>query len=320
MAQILRRLRTPTLVVVLLGGVWAFWQATLGRPVEPAPPPPPPGVEGEAVPELVAIEPGLVVSDRAPTGWTHLVLKTFTKLETGDLGTLPSFAKDTATRFRTVLLADVRPGPRGYALRRVGVGLALSHEGQEIVVASSALDRLGVPASLLDTMVLGRAEKAVARGRLAARSPTFALYDASVEWNDAGRHESIYLRYALLVEPEAGVLRTFCWPVAADPADRVPPETLVEIPSGTIFHCGIHVLAERAFGQIPVSWLFAMNALPPGPRLTMPERLQPWSIRDPRTADGSRALEAVLREALDLPGPEPEWRADSSKKSKTTAR
>jgi hypothetical protein len=286
------------LTAVLLGGAWAAWHATFGRPVGPPPKPAPPGRSGEVVPALVHLPSGTDVGDGVPAGWSHVVLKTRTRLESGDVATLPDFARETATRFRTVVLADVRPGASGYTLRRVGVGLALVHRDREVVVASGALDRMRVPASLLDRLVLGRAEAAVGRGRLAARTPTFALYDASVEWDDGGAHRSIYLRYALLVDRGTGGLRVFCWPTAESPADREPPPEVVAVPPGASFTCGIHVKAERALGGLPVSWLFAMTELPPGERRPLPDSLREWSVADPATAEASEAMERALRGAL----------------------
>src|SRR4051812_26902254 len=74
--------------------------------------------------ELVLLAPGTQVDRTLPPGWTHLVIKSVPRLASGDLDTLPKMATTTATLFRTVLLADVRPvgeGPdRRFVLRRIG--------------------------------------------------------------------------------------------------------------------------------------------------------------------------------------------------------
>ncbi len=290
---------TATLVV-LVGSTCALWQWATGRG-GPPPRPAPPGHLGEVVPELVGIEPGTVVGDGPPAGWSDLVVKSTTYLEGGDVATLPLFARETATLFRTVVLADVRPSPgadSAYALYQIGVGLALSHEGQDTVITSESLESLDISLSLIDKLILERAESALSRGRLAARTATFALYDASVELADGDVHRSIYLRYALLVDPTTGDLRTFVWPVAARPSDREPPASLIALKPSLLFPCGVHVLAKRAFGKVPVAWYFAMTHLPTGRSIPLPTELRSWSILDPQTADESAELEALLRRLL----------------------
>lgn len=287
-------------VVLGLGGIWVGWEAIIGKPAGPPPKPAPPGRQGEAVPELVRLDPGAVVDDGPPPGWSHRIIKTDLELASGDLGTLPAFARVTATRFRTLVAADVRPGASGgYALGRVGVGLAMAHRGRDIVVASKSVDDLGLNLSMLDKLVLARAEAALERGRLSARTPSFALYDASVELTDGDEHRSIYLRYGILVDPETGSLRTVVWPVAEDPEKRRAPEEMILIPPSLLFRCGIHVKAQRALGQVPVSWFFAMTGLPPGEAVRMPDELRAWSTGDPRTPEESGKLESLLRRALD---------------------
>jgi hypothetical protein len=290
-------------VTLGVGGIWIAWEAIMGKPAGPPPKPAPPGHAGEVVPELVRLEPGAVIGDGPPTGWSHRVIKTTLELATGDLDTLPAFAKETATRFRTLLMADVRRSASGagHALGRVGVGMAVAHRGGDIVVSSSNVDSLGDELSILDRLVLSRAEEALDRGRLAARTPTFALYDASVEIADGDKHRSAFLRYGFLVDPGSGALRTVVWPIAEDPAKRRPPEEMILITPSLEFRCGIHVKAQRALGQVPVSWFFAMTGLPTGEAVRMPEDLRAWSTRDPRDAYESGKLEGLLRRALDRP-------------------
>lgn len=298
----MRRLRkvAPVLVLALVVpiGVAAWWSATFGRPTPMPSPPGPPQPGAASAPELVRIAPGTVVEDAVPNGWSSRIIKTVLKLNSGDVNSLPEFATQTATRLRTVVLADVRPSRTGYSLRRLGVGLAMNYQGADVVVSSETVDRLGVEVSTLDKLVLSRAEQALDRGRLAARTPTFAVYDASVEYLQDGKHRSIYLRYAIEVEPQSGRVRTILWPIAADPLNRTPPEEAVLLPPNALFRCGIHVRASRLPGGIPVAWYFAMDGLPPGARLMMTPELQKWSIFDPRTSDQSARFEAVVRESL----------------------
>lgn len=296
-------------LAMLVGAAWFVWQTTLGGPTAPPPRPAPPGATGAVVPELVSLEPGANLRAGLPQGWSERVLESATVLESGDLGAMPSFARNLAERFYTAVLADVRPRPgpgaTRYALHRLGTGLGLVHDGKLLVVELDSLDRLGIALSVLEKLTLGRAQAALGRGRLAARTATFVLYDASVEWSDSQTtpNRSVYLRYGILVDPETGSLRTVVWPVAAQADARKPPESLVLMPRNLQFACGVNVKAERALGGLPVGWKFAIDRLPPGEPIPMSPELQAWSTRDPATPEESVELEAVLRKALRDHGP-----------------
>ncbi len=289
----------PVVAVALIVpiSIAAWWTVTFGR-LTPVSTPPAPSEGMAPAPKLVRIEPGTIVEDTAPKGWSSRIIKTVLSLKSGDVDSLPEFATQTATRLRTVLLADVRRGSDGYRLRRLGVGLAMKHKGRDAVVSSDSLDPLGVEVSTLDKIVLSRAEQALDRGRLAARTPTFVVYDASVEYFQAKKHRSIYLRYAIVVDPASGRLRTLVWPIAQVPLERKKPSEMILLPPNTLFRCGVHVQATRLPGGIPVAWYFAMDGLPPGKRLPMPPELQKWATIDPETGEQSTRFEAAVRRAL----------------------
>src|SRR5262249_39174601 len=60
-------------------------------------------------PQLARLTAATRIGDKAPEGWTHLVIKSIPELKSGDLDTLPEVANKTATMFHTVMLADVQP-------------------------------------------------------------------------------------------------------------------------------------------------------------------------------------------------------------------
>jgi hypothetical protein len=241
--------------------------------------------------------------DRAvPPGWSHLVVKSIPRLASGDLNTLPGTASTTATLFRTVILADVRPigdGPqRRYTLQRVGLGLCTPVRGRDTVVTSNTLQGQGVELGVVARTVLDRAEQELRRGRLIARTPTFALFSAPCIIRNGAAHLDVLIRYAMLVDPATGALQTLVWTVAPDPASRVAAQTIVLLKPGVVFDCALDVIAQRLFGAVPVSWSFAMRTLPPGQPRPLSADLQPWSVRDVKTPLETNQLEVALRQAL----------------------
>jgi hypothetical protein len=257
------------------------------------------------LPVLNFVRPGTLIDNTPPDGWSHLVLKSIPKLASGDLDTLPESAKDTATMFHTVILADVRrQGGEGgeYALRRVGLGICLPDRGHDIVVNSDALQALGIKLSTIPKIVLGSTEREMARGRLLARTPTCAILRSPVLLFVNKEHRRVLLNYALLVDPKSGSLRTLVWWIDEDASARKPLRDLVVLPPAPlVYTCNMDVSAQRILGQIPVSWSFAMGSMPPGQTQSMPARLQAWSVHDPKSDAESLAFERELRSAWNAP-------------------
>lgn len=258
-------------------------------------------------PELPALEyldAGLKVGDVAPEGWTQLVTKPILRLSSGDVNTLPSASKSTATKFRTVIAASVtRGGPGvGYSLRKVGLGLCAAREHGDEVVSSDQLKQQKVSLSILENLVMQRAEKTLARGRLAARTATFALLDTFVELTEGEKHVSVILRHALVANPATGELLTFIWTIPESTGARKPVEEMVELPSPCVYDCPIHVVAHRLLGKLPVNWGFAMESLPKGNKLAMPPELSSLATIDSWTDDQARQFESRIKETLAKPG------------------
>src|SRR5438067_1605445 len=64
---------------------------------------------GWTQPRVSFLQAGTRLTDKPPTGWSHLVVKAIPRLASGDQGSLPSAAAKMATLFRTFIVADVRP-------------------------------------------------------------------------------------------------------------------------------------------------------------------------------------------------------------------
>jgi hypothetical protein len=254
------------------------------------------------LPDLNLLTPGTQVDEGPPAGWTHLVIKSVPRLASGDLDTLPGTASTTATLFRTVVLAEVRPvgegADRRFVLRRIGLGMCLPVRGHDTVVMRGSLAAQGIELGLVVRTVLDRAEQELRRGRLVARTPTFALFSAPAMMRVGNAHREVLLRYAFLVDPTTGALQTLVWAIAPEPAQRTAARTMVLLAPSLIFDCGLDVLAQRVLGALPVNWSFAMRGLPTGqPRALTPE-LQAWTVRDVRTPAEAEQLEEAIRLSL----------------------
>jgi hypothetical protein len=251
--------------------------------------------------ELVLLRSGTVIDQGPPQGWTDLILKSSSKLESGDLGTLPASASTTATVLKPVVVANVTrsegTGPR-FRLTRIGMGLCVYHQGRDRVVSSRELGPAGETLGLIERTVLGKAEEEQRKARIIARTPTFAILATPARLKAGPNQKRVYLLYAMLVNPETGKLRSVVWPIDDTPGPRQPTEAMVLLNPSLIFQAGLDVEAGKLLGAIPVSWDFAMTALPPGQKLAIPEGLQALSADPRKIADDPAAFEQDLRAAL----------------------
>ncbi|HKI21402.1 MAG TPA: hypothetical protein VKA15_26140 [Isosphaeraceae bacterium] len=259
---------------------------------------------GWTQPKLVYLQPGTRVTEKPPTGWSHLVVKSLPRLASGDRETLPASASKTATLFRTVILADVQPvdsDEKDFVLRQVGIGICVpGDEDHDMVVSGNRLDALGLRFTTVQKLVLDAAEAELAEGRIIARTATFALFRTPTTQLLAGKHRRVDLYYAFCVERPTGRLRVAVWSMLPDSEPRQAPSLLVRLGANPVYHCDIDVRAKRILGTVPFSWSFAMKSLPPGRTLRVPAQLgELIASTTRRPADGdTEELERLLMETL----------------------
>ncbi len=254
---------------------------------------------------LVFLQPGMLVGDKPPEGWSHLVVKSIPRLATGDRGTLPAGSSKTATLFRTVILADVRPmdvEEKDFELTQIGLGICVpKDDDHDMVVAADRLDALGLHLTTVQRMVLDAAETELGEGRIIARTPTFALFRGPativVPGND---HLKVNLYYAFCVERTTGKLHVAVWTMLPETKPQKAPATLVRLGSKPVFDCQLDVKVRRILGTVPFSWSFALRTLPPGKALRVPPALGELIATTARhPADGdTEELERMLLKTL----------------------
>ena len=287
------------LLLLGLSGLMVSYAWVMFSPFEPAAEPAkPPASAGSSLAELVNIPPGTEIGNELPQGWTHRMVCTGMSIDSGDLHLLPELARKTAARIRTAMLIEVDRDSQPeslYQFKRVGIGLTMQHQGVNRVVTSTSVDQLGIPMSMIDRFVLSRSEKAVHQGRLAARTPTFALYDASVEFkeDDSEEHKPMFLRHALLLDSSTGDIR-----VPKDKQQRIPTDEVIEVACPLDFECGIHVKAQTLGGKIPVGWYFAMTERPTGSPILVNPDLAAMLSTDPATSVEALAMETSLQKLV----------------------
>lgn len=265
---------------------------------------------GMGQPRLTPLPVGMLIQDKAPKGWSHMVLKSLPRLESGDRDSLPASAAKTATLFRMVILADVKPtnvDEQDFVLERIGMGICVPRdEDQDIVVSSDRVDALGVHLSTVERLVLDSAEAEMAEGRIIARTSTFALFRTPATLVVGDKHRRIALYYAFCVEPKKGALKVAVWAMRPENEPQQPPAALVRLGKPPVYDCGLDVQAKRILGTVPYSWSFAMRGLPPGRSLRIPGplgELITTAVRHPRKETIDQIEQGLLELLTDLPDP-----------------
>jgi len=256
-------------------------------------------------PKLVYLQPGTRVTEKPPTGLSHLVVKSLPRLASGDRDSLPAGAAKMATLFRTAIVADVQPvdsDEKDFVLRQVGIGICVPEdEDHDMVVSGSRLDALGLRFSRVQKMVLDAAEAELGEGRIIARTATFALFRTPTTQLLAGNHRRVDLYYAFCVERTTGRLRVGVWSMLPDAEPRQAPSLVVKLGTNPVYDCDIDVKARKILGAVvPFTWSFAMKSLPPGRSLRVAAPLGDLiasTTRRPAAAD-TEELERLLMETL----------------------
>lgn len=269
---------------------------------------------GFSQPRLVYLKPGLRIEKKPPKGWSHFVIKSLPRLASGDQTSLPAGSSHTATLFRSVILANVKPvdvEEKDFELTQIGVGLCVpdpQDEDQDIVVSADRLDALGLNLTMVQKVVLDAAEAEMAEGRIVARTPTFALFRSPVTVVDtANKHRKVNLYYAFCVERTTGRLRVGVWTMRLESEPQQAPATMVKLASDLIFKCELDVRAKRILGTVPYSWSFAMRALPPGKELRVPPALGALMVettRHPAESDIDELERLVMKVLATVPDPQ----------------
>lgn len=184
------------------------------------------------------LEPGTVVDDGPPQGWTHLVTKNDTQVVAGPTGPEVQAWHQLATRFPLAVLVEVDRDPRTQAawLRRLGMGWCATIDGHDRVISARTHAQQRAGLSALEAFSLGLREvDNETHVRIVARSASTLIYDLERVLAYGTEHLVGRIRHGLLVHPQTGEFAALLWivPPAEIPspaqafAERLPPNGLV---------------------------------------------------------------------------------------------
>lgn len=239
---------------------------------------------------LGRISAGTVIGQTPPEGWTHLVIKSVPRLEADEKAKVAGLVAKLATNFSTVILARVViPPGASPVLGEVALGLAAPISGRDVIVTAEKSDELGADLGIVGNLVLGQAENRLDQVATKVRGRDFLVFDVPGLVALGQTHADMLLRYALVIEPERGELRTFFWLMDVGPQQelRLDPLRCRELAPNTIEDCRLQVDDSAILAGVPGPRAFAVLDWPPGPDYRLGEGFRAWLVTNdytPQTA------------------------------------
>lgn len=260
------------------------------------------------------VQPGTIVGDRAPKGWTHLIIKSHPRLADEELPRTNNMTARLAAFIFTVFTADVRAVSRDgvvrYRLNGVGQGLGTRIRGKDVIISPETQSELGANLGIFSRTVFSIADDRQQETRIAATSPTMAVVDTFSIFQESGRNRQVIFRYVVLVEEETGRVRTLLWRVdpppkreevqgvARGPIEWLAPDKIVE----PLLYIDDN---EYTLG-IPSNNAFGVRTLPKGDKqIPLPEELTATAGLVRFTPDAAKRLEESLWALMAAHGPPP---------------
>ncbi|MEZ6088583.1 MAG: hypothetical protein R3C05_11260 [Pirellulaceae bacterium] len=243
-------------------GLWATVQAVVAvaQPYQTDPRP------------ISIIQPGTIVDAGPPEGWTHLIVKSFPRVASGDVNQIPERDMRLAGLMFTALTARVQQGSDGvWRFSEVATGAGTSINGRDVVIDSRTQKQLGANFGILERMLLKEFDAKQSQAVYKVINQNFLVVDTVGAFRAQGVNRMLPLRYAMLTDPRTGRVDTFCWLMDAD-SSGVSTQAMGELqwlPPSLIFVPQLHVDASQYnFLGIPSDTAFCSTNIPPG-RITM---------------------------------------------------
>ena len=245
------------------------------------------------------ITPGTVIGEKAPKGWTDLVLIATPRLGVGDVNEISSTAASYSSLFRFTVLANTRAEKSGdepgYVLDKVAIGLALDVKGRNVI--ANAENTFEADLGFLGRRILAENEKILKEDvRQVARTAHMVVFDIVGYVRRDEKHRSMVIRHAILASPTTGQVSSFAWLLALDGSGghALADKGLQKLPTPFREDRVLSVDAQRLTLGIPSADAFALAKIPQGTPLGFSPALKAVAAVKPFTTQAAQQLEAEL--------------------------
>jgi hypothetical protein len=241
---------------------------------------------------------GTVIGQKAPSGWSNIVIVATPMLTPDVEREAPRTASHYAQMFKFVVLADVGGTPGRYRLNNVARGFAVEIKGRDTIVDGDKT--FGADLGMFGKRILTENEAHVDADVLqVVRGETFFVFDAQAVMRRGNDHVNMVMRHALVVVPETGKLGTFVWLLDKSGPEYKPAERAVQLlPDNMREPRYLSVKRDKFTLGIPTADAFALQRVPQGRPIAYTPELAAAASPRTITAAGAARLEAVLRETF----------------------
>lgn len=257
-------------------------------------------------PRLVLIRPGTVITNQAPEGWSHLVLKSLPRIHPDHRSKVNKQTYQMSSLVFTAVTANVRPttnenGQQEYHIGNIGLGMGTKIHGQDTIITPETKNRFGRKFGFLDSILLSTCYEKLMMARLRAQTPTMAVIDTHAVMVRGQGHRPAIMRHVLLVDAPTGRLETLSYGIDIDDRGQyLGVNTHMEwLPGNAIDECLLYVDRREFTVGIPSDNAFAVKAPPKG-RMTVQftKSLADLAGQSQLPAESLQAFERGLRQAL----------------------
>lgn len=253
---------------------------------------------------LARIPPGTIIGKEAPKGWSHLLIKSYSRPESGDVKQLSSTADRLTRLLFTAIVADVAEDKGGegkrHKLAKVAVGLGMRIGDKDTIITPDTQRKLGANLGLLARVVLRTADEKLDAITVVARSATAIVFDSPSLLLVDGKHKPIVLRYAVLIDAQSGRLNTLVWALSREAGRYDGPLGAIQwLPANLTSDSLLHVDGDEfSLGQ-PTERAFAITTPPKGEKeIAVSDDLKALAARARFSTEAAAELESKLRQAL----------------------
>ncbi len=251
------------------------------------------------------LQPGIVVGQEHKFGYSDLVTLVFPRLASGDVDSLPQFARRYAKMFKLTILANVTKKPKGdghaYLLDKIGIGFAMDLGGELTIVTADTANQLGANLGMVDRGVLSGNEDSLSEVVQVARTDYLVVFDAKANVLVDDKHEERIVRHFVWASPHSGKLGILVWLLKdnGSASYAIDSEEMQLIPSGFKEDRRIHVSKGNFLSsKIPTPDRFALESIPQGTAVPFSDRMKQAAGLKSMTARDLENLLAGTSESL----------------------
>jgi len=264
----------------------------------------------KAVPRL---SPGILVGHPQQSGYSNVVTLAMPRLATGEIDSLPEYAKQYAGMFHFTVLANVKSVTRGertdYLLDRFGVGISMQVNGRLVVVTPQTANDLGLNLRMIERGILKGNEKDLNGITQVARTSRMIIFDVPTNMLVDEKHKKQILRYFVWASPASGKLGVLVWTLADTKSNQytIVSNDMQLLPPNYTEDRAIHVSKGPLLSSIPTANRFALATIPQGtpvpfsPKMRSVSALRTMNVQSLHTmmagASESLALVPVIQQA-----------------------